>query len=184
MGIEHVQLLTPSGKPVPLFSPPLEYRILVPPPVEGQGVLPPSSRAEEWPRKPSAASHRAWMSVEEANRKAMQLVRGLARKTVFFKLSLREQARRIGCHVDTWKKTELYRTAKKEGRLRKQKPRRAGGPRKVVTLSPTIEAMTADKNAQEALAHLVAEQAGEAENDPSPLDDSARPRKARARKRL
>lgn len=79
---------------------------------------------------------RGRMTVAQANRKATMLVGELGR--AFFDLSEREQAKKIGCHVKTWKLTEVYNEAKRTGRL--QKPRKKGiGSPKVVSFTNRLE---------------------------------------------
>jgi len=122
------------------------------------------------PAKRSAAER---MTVAEANEKARQLAR--KGKKAFFDLSEREQARRIGCSWATWRKTDLYRDAKKKGRLLRQrsKPRAPGSP-SVVSLTKGLEAVTAEGDRDEVLQQLIAEQ--EADDDTHP--------KTRIRRRL
>jgi hypothetical protein len=106
------------------------------------------------------------MSVDEANKKAMQLVEQMGK--VFFRLSIREQAHRIGCSFETWTKTPFYAEAeKKRERTGQQKPTRS---RRAVGLTDKVEATTGEGDKDEILNQLVAEQKADAE--PSPLDDS------------
>jgi hypothetical protein len=118
------------------------------------------------------AKRKQGMTAEEANRKAMELVKKM--KKVFFALSEREQAKLIGCTWRTWSKTEFYKTAKKK------KPRQhpARGAPRTVSLSPAMEAVTGEGGREETLNKLIAEQ--EADHEPSPLEEDPpgdRPRK-------
>jgi hypothetical protein len=65
--------------------------------------------------QPPAHNRRPRMRVEEANEKAMDLLKQLGRG--FFSLSEREQVKRIGCHPRTWHKTPLYQKARRGGAI-------------------------------------------------------------------
>jgi hypothetical protein len=108
------------------------------------------------------------MTTDEANQEAMTLAKRMGK--AFFLLSKTEQAKRIGCHLKTWEKTEFYRQAQK--RKPKVEPAGPGAPR-VVNLSDNV------------LAQLRAEQ--KEDSEPSPLEDDlpdARPKKVYTRKSL
>jgi hypothetical protein len=124
------------------------------------------------------------MTVEEANRKAMELAKLL--KQDFFSLSERKQAKRIGCSWGTWRKTTFYKQAKKKGRRsQRAKGERAAGSPSVSSLTGNLEAAIGEGHRDEVLNQLIVEQ--EADHEPSPLDNDppdGRPQKVRHRKRL
>jgi hypothetical protein len=125
-------------------------------------------------------------TVEAANTQALNLARKYRR--AFFTMSLTKQAKLIGCHWKTWKKTKLYLEAVKDGRIAPPKPKAP----KVVTFTDRIEAATGEGEkdeiqkevAERETRRLIAEQSADAE--PSPLEDDlpGRERKAHSRKRL
>jgi hypothetical protein len=88
--------------------------------------------------RPTGAARRR-MSAEEANEAAMRLVHEHGQ--VFFALSETEQARRIGCHLNTWRKTPLYKKAAKRRERGKSNARSASQPaRAAVSFTSSIEA--------------------------------------------
>jgi hypothetical protein len=129
----------------------------------------------------AAAQPKARMSIDEANEKASALAKQLGK--VFFGLSEREQARKIGCSWQTWTKTPLYATAQKK-KTRAEQSKRKGNLRgpAVVSFSDKIEAVAGKED--EELQRLIEEQ--QADSEPSPLapDPIDRPRRLRHRKRL
>jgi hypothetical protein len=98
--------------------------------------------------KSRSGGPRPRMTVAGANRKAMELAKKMKRE--FFALSEREQAKLIGCHWLTWRKTPFYQEAKKKAPRRK---RASGKP--AVSLTDTLEAITAQGEKDEVL-HQVA----------------------------
>jgi hypothetical protein len=132
--------------------------------------------------KPAKRSH---MSVDEASTAAMRLASkdGVG----FLQMSDSAQAKRIGCHLKTWRRTQFYKTVLKR---RAGMSQRAGKPpqsgaRPAVSLTSKLEASVHDGERDEMLKKLVAEQ--EADHEPSPLDKDApasRTRKVYSRKRL
>jgi hypothetical protein len=60
------------------------------------------------------------MSVSDADKKAKELAG--KHKAAFFALSQTQQAKLIGCHLDTWQKTPFYQAADRRGRIRKRGP--------------------------------------------------------------
>jgi hypothetical protein len=140
----------------------------------GKGKEIPAAAKEKRPR----------MTVEEANREAMELVKQLGQ--AFFALSENEQARRIGCAWKTWSKTEFFKAARKkrEQAGRQRGPGKATGAPPVVSFTSALEVVTGDGEREAVLEKLIAEQ--EADNEPSPLEDdspSDRPRKVFTRNR-
>jgi hypothetical protein len=128
-----------------------------------------------------AHTHR--MNVEQANDKAMALAKRMGKR--FFRLSEREQAKRIGCHWSTWAKTEFYRQAKKKAPLQRRVKINAPRSPRTVCLTSDLEAVTPLRERPASLKRLIAEH--EADSEPSPLDDDppgARPRKVLVHKRL
>jgi hypothetical protein len=126
------------------------------------------------------------MTVEEANKRAMRVFKQLGK--AFFLLSEREQAKRIGCHWQTWTKTKLYKRAQKiRNRAMRQPVNKTDAPAasKVVSLTSSLEAVLGEGDRHETLNQLIAEQA--ADSEPSPLDNDPPdrpPQKVRTRKRL
>jgi hypothetical protein len=94
---------------------------------------------------------RSPMPVADSNKRAMELVKDLG--IAFYRLSETEQAKRIGCHLRTWRKTDLYKTAK-EKRLAGQTPK----GRKAVTLTEAVEATVGVGNRDEVLNHLITDE--------------------------
>ncbi len=149
------------------------------------------------------------MTVEEANKKAMELARRM--KGEFFLLSTRKQATRIGCSFETWTKTPLYPKAQKQrlrlaGRIGNRPSQPSPAP---VSFTNDLEAVKGEGTRDEVLKQLVAAEeqsqpkpkwddlsdaeqqqllsAQEADHEPSPLEDDPkdrRPRVVRSRKRL
>src|SRR5262249_45837368 len=101
---------------------------------------------------------RSRMTVEEANQEALRVAARM--KSAFFLLSEREQARQIGCHWQTWTKTELYKKAQqKRARLLKQASRAdAPGSPPVVSFTSDLEAVTGEGQPNEILDQLIAEE--------------------------
>jgi hypothetical protein len=134
---------------------------------------------------PQRAKQSRRMTVEEANETAMKLAKQM--KQGFFLLSEREQAKKIRCSWQTWKKTPFYLKSKKhKARLASKagSPDAPGSP-PVVSLTSNLEAVTGEGSPNEVLEQLIAEQ--EADSEPSPLADDlpdAPPKKVRVRKRL
>src|SRR5262245_17696163 len=61
-----------------------------------------------------ASTKRGRMTTEEANKAALRVAEKVGKD--FFGLPERRQAILIGCHVQTWRKTELYRKRWPHGR--------------------------------------------------------------------
>jgi hypothetical protein len=131
-----------------------------------------------------AGGRKRRMTVEEANEKAMELAK--RQKRAFLLLSEREQAKRIGCHWRTWRKTTFYRKARRlRARLVGQaRQREVPGSPPVASLTTSVEAVTGEGDRNEVLEQLIAQQ--EADREPSPLEKDLpdSPRKVRCRKRL
>jgi hypothetical protein len=174
-----------------------------------ESVLHPDS-ADPLPQEPEGklrlrrrSRHR--MTVEEANDNAMEQAK--KKKKAFFGLSEREQAKRIGCSWQTWSKTDFYRRAVQEGWLSKKRAKGStAGSRRVIGLTPTLEAAVGEGEGDEVLKQLAADESAEAKrdqwddlppkerqellaeheadnaSDPSPLDP--RPKKVQSYKRL
>jgi hypothetical protein len=120
------------------------------------------------------------MKVEEANEKAKGLVREAG--TEFFSLSEREQARRIGCHPRTWRKTPLYQKAvQPKAKPAEQAP--PGSPA-VVSLTSNLEEVVTAGGKDQVLNELIAEQNEDFEHSPLETDPTPSPRKVYSRKRL
>jgi hypothetical protein len=119
------------------------------------------------------------MTVKEANDEAMKLAQRL--RSEFFLYSERKQAKVIGCHWKTWRKTDFYQTANAKRIVAKQ--RKPSSP-KAVSLTAGLETVTGEGEKNEILQKLIAEQ--EADIEPSPVehDITNRPRKVHSRKRL
>jgi hypothetical protein len=120
------------------------------------------------------------MTIEEANRKAMDLAR---KKKEFFLLSERRQASLIGCACATWRKTPFYKKAKVEKTKVAKRMAEGNLPAStaVVSLTDELEAVTGKGRRDEVLQQLIEEQ--KADNEPSPLDED-RPKKVHSRKHL
>jgi hypothetical protein len=121
------------------------------------------------------------MTRTEANDKAKELAKKL--KKAFFALSEREQAKRIGCHLKTWKKTPLYQEAKRK-KAKNKPPGNAPAAPGAVPFTATLEAAAVEGGRDEVLNQLIAEQ--EADSEPSPLEDDPpgwQPPKVRVHKR-
>jgi hypothetical protein len=99
------------------------------------------------------------MTVEQANEKAMELAKTM--KIVFFTLSQREQANRIGCSWATWSKTKFFREAKKKALAQQKASGRAPAPR-TVTLTDNIEAVLANPTSEAAEQAIANEDAARA----------------------
>jgi hypothetical protein len=136
-----------------------------PPP--GPAILPPD---EDTP------ATRRRMTVEEANAEALHVAGRLGQ--TFFTASDRAQAKLIGCHVQTWRKTPLFRKKYPRGRKPTRRARRA------CSFTSALEDVTGKGGRDAVLDDLVAEQA--AEMEPSPLEPDApeKPRKVNVRKRV
>jgi hypothetical protein len=119
------------------------------------------------------------LSVGQADDRAMDLAREMGKE--FLALSEREQARKIGCHRRTWRRTPFYQLIQ-EQRARPE----AGTPHgpAVQSLSTGVEAGIGQED--ESLQALLNESQADNKSDPSPLepDPPDRPRKVRHRKRL
>ena len=128
------------------------------------------------PGRSGNARRRPGMSVEAANSNALALARCMGSQ--FFSLSWTAQARKIGCHLRTWKKTPFFKEAKKRGVVRTKgaRPRASSLTGNLESSLHTDEGTVLDK--------LIADQ--QADNEPSPLDDSpaARSPKVYSRRRL
>lgn len=126
------------------------------------------------------------MNVEQANQEAKRQAQKLGKG--FFALSKRKQAELIGCHHLTWEKTEFYRMAVKQGKIKSAKMKTP----KVVSFTSGIEAATGegDKDEvekrveQQELARLIAEQKADKEVSPMEDDPPGRERKIHFHKRL
>jgi hypothetical protein len=116
------------------------------------------------------------MTAEQADERAFQL---LKTDRAFRTDSDSEQARKIGCHPNTWKKTPCYQTLKR--RKAQQIKTRQDGPH-VESLSEGVEAQQRVREYH----RLVDEQKQDMAQDPSPLepDPPGRPKRARQRKQL
>jgi hypothetical protein len=124
------------------------------------------------------------MTVGEANRKAMQLLCKHRKK--FVMISEREQAERIGCSWDTWRKTSLYGKLKKKKGESGARASKDAGPREVASLTHKVEAAGV-LDVPNVLAQLIAESERDAASDPSPLEDDPPgtfPRRVNVHKRL
>jgi hypothetical protein len=130
-----------------------------------------------WPhgRPPAAPPRRLYTKVAEANETAKGMVKKEGK--AFLDLSESKQAKRLGCHLLTWRKTEMYRQIqRKKAALAKQATPR--GPR-VVGFTPGVEARVADER-EKTVQELVAEQ--QQDFEPAPTDPT--PRKVRNHKRV
>jgi hypothetical protein len=131
---------------------------------------------DEAPSRPDRPGGK--MTVEDANRTAMVLAKKLQKG--FFAMSETGQAKLIGCHLRTWRKTPFYRVAKK-----KRAKTNAPGARRAVTLTDALEAVAREGDKDDVLRRLIADQ--EADREPSPLEDDppdSRPKTVHSRKRL
>jgi hypothetical protein len=119
------------------------------------------------------------MTIDEANSKATQIAKKM--KKVFIALSITEQARQIGCHIETWKKTKFYSKAQQmRPKAGPKKPRRP----KTVSMTRKVEATVGQGKKNEVLEKLIAEQNADMEPSPLESDHADRPRTTRCRKRL
>ena len=123
------------------------------------------------------------MSVEEANEKTMKVAKQYGR--AFFVMSIRQQAKLIGCHYRTWEKTPFYLEAVADGRIAPAKPKAAradsltsgreaviGTGQKDEMLNQAIE-QEARKLAEESeMRRLIAESQKDNQKDPSPLENA------------
>ena len=108
-----------------------------------------------------------------------ETAKGVVKKEgkAFLYLSQSKQAKRLGCHLRTWRKTEMYREVQRtKAALAKQATPR--GPR-VVGFTPGVEARVADER-EKTVQELVAEQ--QQDFEPAPTDPT--PRKVRNHKRV
>jgi hypothetical protein len=127
---------------------------------------------------------RSHKTVAEANAIAKALVGSLG-GAMFFGASESAQARKIGCHLNTWRKTELYKAAKKQGKIKKRKSSQL---LTAVKLSDAILASNGNvqrkdrlhKERDSELNKLIAEQ--ERDYEPSPLGDPGKKRLRSCRK--
>jgi hypothetical protein len=129
------------------------------------------------PPKPSS------LPTAKANEQALRVAKKLG--ISFFSLSESAQARAIGCHLKTWRKTPFYQAAqKKRPRTTRKQPKtaRKQSGKRAVAFTETVEAVTGRED--EELKRLLGDQ--EADYEPSPLeaDPPDRPRRVRERKRL
>jgi hypothetical protein len=126
------------------------------------------------------------MKVEEGNKEAMRLAKEYG--AGFFAMSLNKQAKLVGCHPNTWKKTSFFQQAVATGKI---SPAKARGP-KVKSLTAGREAATGEGEKDEIqeqvaegeLRRLMAEQAADCEPSPLKDDPPGRERKVHFRKRL
>jgi hypothetical protein len=120
---------------------------------------------------------RSSMTVPEANAQANKLAKEIGER--FFAMSMRRQAKLIGCHLRTWKRTDLYKSALKRGLITPPKQRAP----KAVSFSGKLEAVTGEGDKDETLHQLIEQQL--ADSEPSPMVDDApgRERKVRSHKR-
>jgi hypothetical protein len=97
------------------------------------------------------------MSPEEADREA----RGLARQfgDAFYLFSERKKAKLIGCHVETWHKTEFYPQAeKRKARLLRRAGQGIAGAPSAVSLTERLQATIAVGNPDEVMRRLAADE--------------------------
>jgi hypothetical protein len=124
------------------------------------------------------------MTVTEANKFAMRLAKQMGKK--FFRLSQREQAKKIGCSWATWHKTEFYSEAQKKRRLtgRRTRGKNPGSP-PVVGLTKNLENVSGEGVRDQVLAELIEEQEADYEASPIEADPpGSKPRRIHVRKRL
>lgn len=168
------------------------------------GATPPDSapvplRGDDQPPRTDPASDGRQVCVGEANKRAMRLAKEL--RAAFFVLSDRKIAKRIGCHVDTWKKTAFYEKSKNRLAGRRKAKR---GQRKATGLGEQADNVTA-RLSEQARNHarreamdddpdecerkkyeldtLIAEQEADQELSPLDPDPPGKPRKVRSHKR-
>jgi hypothetical protein len=103
-----------------------------------------------------ARGKRRRMTRKAANEEAMRL--GKRHKKRFFNLSMTEQAQKIGCHLNTWKRTPFFQTAQlKREKLTKQGEKKSRSP-KAVSLTDGLEATLGEGDRDEVVRNLTAEQ--------------------------
>lgn len=91
------------------------------------------------------------VSVEEADRLARERITTPKKKEEFFKKSIREQAKKIGCAFGTWTETPFFQEAEKLGLVKRKKGnKRIGALPTPVSLTKGIEAV-ADKASRDML---------------------------------
>jgi hypothetical protein len=146
-----------------------------------------SSAAEgaEGPSRPAAERPRRGMTVQEADKEARRMA--MREKKAFILLSMREQAKRIGCHLNTWKKAPYFKEVESLKALLKAEGGRnkgRGAPR-AVSFTPAVEATIAAGEGEEVLGRLTEEQRlAEIERLEAEQARDKRSRKVGARERL
>jgi hypothetical protein len=126
-------------------------------------------------REVTTSEKRQRMTVDEANAAAMRLADTMG--PAFFNLSERQQAEKIGCHWNTWRKTPLYKAGDKR---REKAP--GTGSRSAVSLTPRLEAITGQGEKDQVLKELIEEQERDFEPSPMDPDDSPTPDRVHHRK--
>jgi hypothetical protein len=157
-----------------------------------RALAPPSltqpAQAATPPGKGKPRGKRPRLTTSQADQKARELDKAMGWD--FRVLAETEQAKLIGCHRMTWRKTDFYAEAERKGLFRKRPSRRKpGNSTPTTSLTDAVEAREGAikakrgqgrENAQ--LKQLIADH--EANKEPSPLDpDPPDARKKKARKR-
>jgi hypothetical protein len=128
---------------------------------------------------------RSRKTASEANARARDLARSFGE--AFFAMSESAQARKIGCHPKTWRKTEFYKAAARQGKIKRRNSARS---RPAVNLSDSILASNGNvqrkdrlhKERDAQLNKLIEEQEQDYEPSPVENDSGAKKRPRRHRK--
>jgi hypothetical protein len=108
---------------------------------------------------------RSRMTVSEADQRAKELTDTPGKKKKFLSMSLRKQAKRVGCHLGTYTKTDCYQDAVKLGWIAPKEVRSNKGqsPARQVSMTPKLEASVGAGERDEVLKRLADEETGEVE---------------------
>jgi hypothetical protein len=141
-----------------------------------------------------AESGSSGMSVEEANEEALKQAKKWG--AVFFSMSNNRQAKLIGCHPLTWRKTQLYKTAVEQGKINPPKPKRVkalsftrgrasviGQGKKDEVLNLAGEREEQRLKEERELLRLTAQSQKESKENPSPTDVDPPDRKRKVHSR-